>query len=68
MADEETYSAEWEMVDSGQAQIRQFRQRVPGGWIVLCNMEESTATTFVPDPDGRWTPPLKQGRKKGGYY
>ncbi len=62
----EKYTAEWELIDSATgATIQQFRQRVPGGWLVLCAMGAGTAMVHLPDPDGSWDPPLKQSRKKG---
>lgn len=62
----EKYTGEWELIDSGTGStIQQFRQRVPGGWLVLCGMNSGTTMTFLPDADGSWDPPLKQSRKKG---
>jgi len=68
MAEEQTYTAEWEMVNSTGSNIRQFRQKVPGGWLVVCSMDESTASTFIADAGHTWDPPIKQGRKKGGGF
>lgn len=68
MAEDEIKSGEWQMVDSEGAQISLFRQRVPGGWLVVCSMNETATSSFVPDPDGSWDPPIKQGRKKGGSF
>ena len=64
----DAYTAEWQLVDSSGAQIQQFRQRVPGGWLVLCSMGDATTSVFLPDPDEAWTPPIKQSRKLGGFY
>ena len=69
MADEHTYTGEWEMVNSTGSDIRQFRQKVPGGWLVMCTSGESSSSSYLPDPGWTWDPPIKQGRKKGaGFY
>lgn len=69
MSDEKTYPGTWEMVDSSGASIRQFRQRVVGGWLVVCTVDEQSTSLFVPDPNGEWDPPIKQGRKKSdGFF
>ena len=47
MADEQNYTAEWEMINSSGSNIRQFRQKVPGGWLVVCSMDESATSTFI---------------------
>jgi hypothetical protein len=62
------FTGEWEMIDGSMPSIRQFRQRIPGGWLVLCAMEESTAMVIVPDATSDWTPPIKQSRKRGTAF
>jgi hypothetical protein len=63
---ESKYTGEWELVETQTgAAIQQFRQRVPGGWLVLCASGGSTTMVHLPDPTGEWNPPLKQSRKKG---
>ncbi|RMG19008.1 MAG: hypothetical protein D6731_00640 [Planctomycetota bacterium] len=61
-------TAEWELVDGSGASIRQYRQRVPGGWLVVLQLDEQVSSCFLPDPEHAWRPPLKQGRKKGGFF
>ena len=69
MAEDKVYSGEWQLVDATGAQmISLFRQKVPGGWLVMCGMNETAASSFVPDADWSWDPPIKQGRKKGGGF
>jgi hypothetical protein len=64
---EETYTGDWELVETTGG-VRQYRQRVFGGWLVFCQVDENASMTFLPDPNGEWNPPVKQGRKGGGYY
>ncbi|MBX3472211.1 MAG: hypothetical protein KF878_35615 [Planctomycetes bacterium] len=67
MGDEskQAWPGDWELVETGGTSMQQFRQRVPGGWLVLCAMGDTSSMTFLPDPQGEWAPPLKQSRKKG---
>ncbi len=62
------HPGEWELVDGTGSGIRQFRQRVVGGWLVLVALEESNSLAFVPDPDGAWKPPIKQSIKRDGFF
>ncbi|MBL4847138.1 MAG: hypothetical protein JKY65_16580 [Planctomycetes bacterium] len=63
-----TYTGAWEMVDSSMPSIRQFRQSVPGGWLILCSTDEGSSTTFLPDAERAWQPPIKQSRKKSDFF
>ena len=68
MSDAETKPAwpgDWELIETGGTSLQQFRQRVPGGWLVMCAWSDSSTMTFLPDPAGEWSPPIKQSRKKG---
>ena len=62
------FTGEWDMIDGTMPSIRQFRQAVPGGWLVLCATDEGSSTTYLPDPNGEWQPPLKQSRKKSDFF
>ncbi|MCA8921095.1 MAG: hypothetical protein KDD82_04760 [Planctomycetes bacterium] len=62
------YPGEWEMVEDTGAGIRQFRQRVHGGWLVLVSIEETSSTVFLPDPTHAWNPPIKQTRKRSDFF
>lgn len=71
MADEtqdEAKGGDWEMIDTTMSTIGQFRQRVPGGWLVLCTAEGGCTSTFLPDPDGAWSPPIKTSRKRNDFF
>lgn len=61
------HKGEWELVDETGSGVRQFRQRVPGGWLVLVSLDGQTGVTFLPDPDHEWDPPIKRSRKRGFY-
>jgi hypothetical protein len=66
---DQTYTAEWDMIESSGAAIRQFRQKVVGGWLVVCSMEDKSTALFLADPDWSWNPPVKVGRKKSdGFF
>jgi len=58
------HPGEWELIEDTGSGIRQFRQRVHGGWLVLVAFEEASSATFLPDPDWAWSPPIKQSRNK----
>jgi hypothetical protein len=65
-ADDKTkWQGDWELVETGGTTLHQFRQRVPGGWLVMCAMNETASMTFLPDAAYVWNPPIKQSRKKG---
>ncbi len=64
----ESFSAEWELVEATGAPVRQFRQKVAGGWLVVCAVEDTASAVFLPDPDYSWQPPIKQSRKRQGYF
>lgn len=59
-----TWPGEWELVEGPGAGLQEMRQKVPGGWLVLCTGGSGVALTFLPDPSWQWTPPIKQSRKK----
>lgn len=66
--DSPEHSAEWEMTDGSMSMIRQFRQRVPGGWLVLHVAENGSSSVFLPDPDHSWNPPIKVSRKRNDFF
>jgi len=71
MSDEtraESHDSEWEMVEGTGSSIRQFRQWVPGGWLVLCAIDETSSAVFLPDPDHLWRPPIKKSRKRSDFF
>lgn len=59
------FTGEWELVEATGSLFQQFRQRVPGGWLVVVAMGDSPSMSYLPDPQGEWNPPIKQSRKKG---
>lgn len=65
---EPTHPAEWELVEGTGSGIRQFRQRVFGGWLVLVALEDNATMTYLPDPDWKWAPPIKETRKRSDYF
>jgi hypothetical protein len=62
---EKQWPGEWELVETGGGLQQQFRQKVPGGWLVMCMIADSSSMTFLPDPSHEWNPPIKQSRKRG---
>ncbi|MEZ6185886.1 MAG: hypothetical protein R3F62_12860 [Planctomycetota bacterium] len=71
MSDEDDapqHPGEWEMIEDTGSGIRQWRQLVPGGWLVLVGLDEGNTAVFFPDPDHAWKPPIKQTRKRSGYF
>jgi len=65
---EPQHPGEWELVEGTGSGIRQFRQRIAGGWLVLVALEESNSLAFVPDPAGDWRPPIKESRKRNDFF
>ena len=62
------HPGEWELIEGTGSGIRQFRQRVQGGWLVLIALEESNSTVFLPDPAHAWNPPIKVSRKRSDFF
>ena len=66
----QTCDATWQLVESSGAPVQEFRQPVPGGWLVLVLPKAGGASclSFLPDPEGAWSPPIKTNRSKRGFY
>lgn len=64
-----TWPGDWDLIDSGGSTggVIQTRQKVPGGWLVMCANTGQMTLTFFPDPQHEWNPPLKQSRKKNKF-
>ena len=58
------WPGEFELVEGPGGGLQEMRQKVPGGWLVLCTAASGAALTFLPDPGWTWDPPIKQSRKK----
>lgn len=62
------HPGEWDMIEDTGSGIRQWRQLVPGGWLVLIGIDESNTAVFFPDPDHTWQPPIKVNRKRSDFF